>query len=150
MKCPSLSFLITLGWKSIFFNIQIPTPTCFYRPFAWKIVSHTFTMRKYVSFSLRWFSCKQKSVGSCLCSQSISLCPFIGEFSPLMLREIKEKELLLSFIFLLKLGFCSCGCLLLGLLKDYFLAFLWYSFCPYVGVFPLLSFEGLDSREYIV
>jgi hypothetical protein len=26
MKCPSLSFLLTLGWKSILFDIRMPTP----------------------------------------------------------------------------------------------------------------------------
>ena len=67
----------------------------------------------------------------------------LGELSPLILRDIKEKYLLLPVVIfcllfvlfgfvvllllllllLLELGFCSYGCLLLGLLKDYFLAF---------------------------
>ena len=34
MKCPSLSFLITLGWKSILFDIRMATQACFFRPFA--------------------------------------------------------------------------------------------------------------------
>jgi hypothetical protein len=42
-------------------------------------------------FSLRCVSCKQQNVGSCLCSQSVSLRLFIGELSPLILRDIKEK-----------------------------------------------------------
>jgi hypothetical protein len=33
----------------------------------------------------------QQNVGSCLCSQSVRLCLFTGELSPLILREIKEK-----------------------------------------------------------
>jgi hypothetical protein len=44
-----------------------------------------------MSLSLRWVSCRQQNDGSYLCSQSISLCLFIGELSPLMLREIKGK-----------------------------------------------------------
>ena len=36
-----------------------------------------------------------------------------------------------------------------GLLKDYCLAFLRYSFPPCVGVFHLLSFEGLDLLKDI-
>jgi hypothetical protein len=40
---------------------------------------------------------------------------------------------------LLELRFCSCGCLLLGVLKHYFLG---CSFLPCVEVFPLLSFKG--------
>ena len=70
--------------------------------------------------------CQANFTGLCVaCSQSISLCLFIGELSPLMLIEIKEKYLLLPVIFVvfLKFGFCSYGYLLLGLLKDYFLAF---------------------------
>jgi hypothetical protein len=35
-----------------------------------------------------------------------------------MLREFKEKKLLCPVIFVVKVGFCSCGCLPLGLLKD--------------------------------
>jgi hypothetical protein len=38
MKCPSLSFLMTLGWKLILLDIRMATPACFFRPFAWKIV----------------------------------------------------------------------------------------------------------------
>jgi hypothetical protein len=33
----------------------------------------------------------QQNVASCLRSQSVSLCLFIGELSPLILRDIKEK-----------------------------------------------------------
>jgi hypothetical protein len=47
------------------------------------------------------------------------------------------------------LGFCSCVCLLLGLLKDYVL-FLGSSFSPCAGIFPLLSFEGLGLWKDIV
>jgi hypothetical protein len=45
MKCSSLSFLITLGWKSILFDIRMATPACFFWPFAWKIVFQLFTLR---------------------------------------------------------------------------------------------------------
>ena len=119
MKCPSLSFLITLGWKSILFDIRMATPACFFRPFAWKIVFQPFTLRQCLSFSLRWVSCKQQDVGSCLCSQSVCLCLLIGEQNPLILR--KSNCCFLLFL-LLELAFCFCGCLLFGLLRDYFLA----------------------------
>ena len=69
----------------------------------------------------------QQNIGSCLHNQSVSLCLFTGELSPLILRDIKEEALIFPvflFLFLLlELEFCSCGYLLLGLLKDYFLAF---------------------------
>ena len=34
MKWPSLSFLITLGKKSILFDIRMAVPACFFGPFA--------------------------------------------------------------------------------------------------------------------
>jgi hypothetical protein len=117
MKCSSLSFLMTLGWKSILFNIRMATPAYFFRPFAWKIVFQPFILRYWLSFSLRWVSCKQENVGSCLCSQSVSLCLFIGELSPLILRDIKEKSLLLPIIFVVKVG----------------ILFLWLSSFRFVG-----------------
>ena len=63
-----------------------------------------------------------------------SLCLFIGELSPLMLRDIKEyriKEYRIELrnsdccsLLLLMLFLCLCGFLLLDLMKeDYFLAF---------------------------
>ena len=50
----------------------------------------------------------QQNVGSCLCNQSVSLCLFIGEMSPLILRDVKEKLLLLPVIFVVIVG-SSCG-----------------------------------------
>ena len=57
-----------------------------------------------MSVSLRWVSCMQQNVGSCLCNQSISLCLFTGELSSLILRDIKEKSLLLPVIFVARVG----------------------------------------------
>jgi hypothetical protein len=42
VKCPSLSFLITLDWKSTLFNISMATLACFFGPFAWKLVFPVF------------------------------------------------------------------------------------------------------------
>ena len=44
-KCPSLSFLITFGWKFTLFDIRIATPACFLGPFAWKFFSQPFILR---------------------------------------------------------------------------------------------------------
>ena len=76
--------------------------------------------------SLRQVSCMQQNIGSFLPNQSLSLCLFTGELSSLILRDIKEEALIfpvLLLLLLLELEFYSCGYLLLGLLKDYFLAF---------------------------
>jgi hypothetical protein len=47
----------------------------------------------------------QQNVGTCLRSQSVSLCLFIRELSPLIIRDITEKYLLLAVIFVVSL--CS-------------------------------------------
>ena len=39
-----------------------------------------------------------------VCLASLLVCLFIGELSPLMLREIKERKLLLPVIFVVKVG----------------------------------------------
>ena len=64
----------------------------------------------------------QQKVGSCLCNQTVSLCVFIGELSPFILRDIKEKSLLLPVIFVARFGILFMW-LSLGFSKDYFLAF---------------------------
>ena len=49
---------------------------------------------------LRCVSCKQQNVGSCLRIPSHSLCLFIGELSPLTLRDINDQGLLTPVTFL--------------------------------------------------
>ena len=102
MKCPSLSFLITFGWKLIWFDIRMATSACFGGLFAWNIVFQPSTLRQCLSLCLRCVSCIQQNAGSCLYVQSVSLCLFIGEWSPLMLRDIKKKWLLLPVIFVVR------------------------------------------------
>jgi hypothetical protein len=46
----------------------------------------------------------QQNVESCLYSQSVFLFLFIGELSPLMLRDILEKRLLLPVTFIVRGG----------------------------------------------
>jgi hypothetical protein len=46
----------------------------------------------------------QQNIGSCLRMQFVSLCLFIGELRPLMLRDIKEKRSLLPLIFVVRGG----------------------------------------------
>jgi hypothetical protein len=63
-------------------------------------------------------------MGPFLCNQSVNLCLFIGDLSPLIIRDIKEKSLLLPVIFVIRVGiFVHVAIFFSGLLKDYFLAF---------------------------
>ena len=93
----------------------------------------------------------QKNVESCLRSQSFSLYLFIGELNPLILRDIKEKLLLLPVIFVSKVGilflYLSSFSFAKGLLSCFFLG---CSFPPCVSVFHLLYFVGLDLWKYIM
>ena len=98
MQCPSPSFLITFGWKSILLDIRMATPACFLGPFAWKLFFPTFYFEGISVFD-SVFSCMQQNAGSWLHIQSVGLCPFIGELSPLMLRDIRDQWLLLPVIF---------------------------------------------------
>jgi hypothetical protein len=106
----------------------VATPACFLGPFVWKIVFQPFTLRYCLSLSLRQVSCMQQKVGSCLCYHSVSLCLFIGELSPLILRDIKEKSLLLPVIFVVRVGILFMWLSSLDLLKDYFLGFFFFFF----------------------
>jgi hypothetical protein len=99
IKCPSLSFLKTLGWNSILFNIRMATPACFlenyFLAFYSKVVS-LFVPKVGIRYAAK--------NGSCLYNQSISLPLFIGGLSPLILRDIKEKSLLFPVIFVVRIG----------------------------------------------
>jgi hypothetical protein len=44
-----------------------------------------------MSLLLRCISCMQQNAGSCFHIHSVSLCPFIEELSPLILRDIKDQ-----------------------------------------------------------
>ena len=99
IKCPSPSLLIDFSLKSVLLDIRMATPTCFLGPFAWKTLSQPFTLSRCLSLWLRCVSCKQQNVGSCFHIQSLSLCLFIGELSPLILNDINYQWLLTLVIY---------------------------------------------------
>ena len=99
MKCPSPSLLIDFSLKSILLDIRTAIPCCFLGPFAWKTFFQPFTLSRCLSLWLRCVSRKQQSVGSCCRIQSLSLCLFIGELSPLILNDINDQWLLTPVIF---------------------------------------------------
>ena len=111
MKCPSPSLLIDFSLKSILLDIRMATPPCFLGPFAWKTFSQSFTLSRFLSLWLRCVSCKQQNVGYSFRIQSLSLCLFIGELSPLILSDINDQWLLtpviIFFVFLFN-RVCMC------------------------------------------
>ena len=133
-----MSFPICFGWKSILLDIRMATPVCFLWLFSWK----TFFPARYAEVMFIIVAevcfCMQQNDESCLCIQSVSLCLFIGELSPLMLRDINDQWLLVPNILLLVL--CVCVILFFWACCEMinFLCFLEYSFPPCVGVFLLV------------
>ena len=65
----------------------------------------------------------QQNVETCLHNQSLSLFFFIKGIEYIDIKNIKENPCCFLLFLLLEFEFCSCGYLLLGLLKDYFFAF---------------------------
>ena len=101
IECPSLSFFMVFVLKSILSVRSIATPAFLSFPFAWNFFHH-FSFNLYVSFALKWFSCRQHIVGSCFIGQSATLCLLIGAFSPLTFKLIIVRY---DFIAILNLVF---------------------------------------------
>ena len=71
-----VSFLIAcnLLYFNVYFDTRIATPAFFCFPFAWNIFFHPLTFSLYVSWGLKWVSCRQHIYGSHFCIHSTSLC----------------------------------------------------------------------------
>jgi hypothetical protein len=104
MKCPSLSFLITFAWKFSLFDITMATPACFLGPFAWKKI---FSLLLWDSVCLcHWgaFPVCSKMLAPVYISSLLVYIYIFFNWGILMLRNIKEKWLLLPDIFVIKGG----------------------------------------------
>ena len=88
MYCPSLSLVIFFILRSILSDMRIATPAFFYFPYAWNIFFHPLTFRLYMSWGLKWVSCRQHIYRSCLCIPSASLCLLVGAFNQFTFKEI--------------------------------------------------------------
>ena len=56
--------------------------------FASNTFFHFLTFSLYVSLDLMWVFCRQHIHGSCFWVHSASLCPFVGAFSPFIVKVI--------------------------------------------------------------
>ena len=112
-----------------------------------KLFSNLFLWGSVCLLSLKWVSCMQQNAKSSLPIQSFSLCLLLGKLSSLLLRDIKEKWLLLPVIFVVRGRNMFLWLSSLGLLKDYFLDFLESSF-PLCWCFPsiILCRAGFVGR----
>ena len=68
--------------------MRIATLAFFCFPFAWNIFFHPLTFSLYVSWGLKWVSCKQDIYGSYFCIPSASLCLLVGAFNPFLFKVI--------------------------------------------------------------
>ena len=68
--------------------MRIATPAFFCFPFAWNIFFHLLTFSLYVSWGLKWVSCRQHIYGSCFCIHSTSLCLSVEAFNPFTFKVI--------------------------------------------------------------
>ena len=111
---------MALVLKSILSEMSAATLTFLSFPFTWNIsFYHCLTFILNVSFALRWVSCRQYIVGSCVFLQATTLCLSTGAFSPFTYKVIIDKYVfiaILNFVFQLILCFyfipfvCVCLC----------------------------------------
>jgi hypothetical protein len=95
---------ISVSIESIFFDIRIFTTACFLGSFAWKLFSNILLWGSVCHCHLGEFLVWSKMLGPVYISCLLVYVFFLGELSPLMLRDTKEKWLLLPVIFLVRGG----------------------------------------------
>ena len=142
---------------SILSNISIATPAFLSCTLAWNIFSQPLTFNLYVSFALRWVSCRQQIEGFCFFMQSATLCLLIGSFFHWHLTcllidtyllhfkpccPVDSVFLLCYFLFLVELFPLFCACVL------FFLAFCEYMFWFWFVV--ALFFKYVNTFLYLL
>ena len=88
MLCHSLSLVIFSMLMSSLSYMRIATPAFFCFPFAWNLFFYPLTFSLYVSWGLKWVSCRQHIYGSCFCIHSAIVCLLVGVFNPFTFKVI--------------------------------------------------------------
>ena len=102
--CSVLPYLVIFFiLRSVLSDMKTATPAFFCFPFEWNIFSHPLTFSLYVSWGLKWVSCRQHIYGSCFCIHSASLCLLFGAFNPFTFKVIIVIYVLIA-IFLIVQG----------------------------------------------
>ena len=86
--------------------MRIDNPAFFCFPFAWNIFFYPLTFSLYVSWGLRWVSCRQHIYGSCFCIHSASLCPLIGACNPFTFKVIIDVYISIAIFLIVGGWFC--------------------------------------------
>ena len=106
MQCPSLCLVIFFILRSALSDMRIATPAFFCFPFAWTIVFCPLTFSLYVSWGLKWVSCRQHIYGSCFCIHSSSLRLLVGAFNPCTCKVIIDTYVPVQFSLIVWGWFC--------------------------------------------
>ena len=67
--------------RSILSDMRITSPALVCFPFAWNIFFRPLIFSLYVSWGLKWVSCRQHIYGSCFCVYSASPCFLVRAFN---------------------------------------------------------------------
>ena len=147
-----VSFLISynllfffLFLRSILSVMKLATPAFFFFPFASNIFFHPITFSLYVSWGLKWVSCRQHVYGSCFCIHSASLCLLIGAFNPFFKKQLLMYIYLLPFFKLFGVDFVDLFSSLAFL--DYITPF---SICCKAGLVVLNSLSFCLSLKLLI
>ena len=113
--------------KSILSDMSVATPAFLSCLLAWNIFPYPFTFNLYVSFVLRWVSCRQHIEGFCLFIHSATLCLLIGAFSPLTFKVIIDRWLFIAI-------WTSCSSWFYGspFFLSFFLSFFFVGWSPVI------------------
>ena len=104
-----VSFFISCN--PLYFNVYFvwyedATPAFFCSPFAFNIFFHTLSFNLYVSWGLKWVSCRQHIYGSCLCIHSASLCLLVGVFNPFTFKVIIDIYVPIAIVLIVWSWYC--------------------------------------------
>ena len=125
--------------------MRIATPAFFCFSFAWNISFHPLTFGLYVSWGLKWVSCRQRIYGSYFCIHSASLCLLVGAFNPFTFKVIIDIYVSIA-IFLNCLGWILYLFFLLTFL-DYISPF---NVCCKAGFVVLNSLNFCFSEKFFI
>ena len=104
--CSVLLYLFWYSLSSIFSDMSFATPAFFGFSFAWNIFCHPFTFSLYVSWGLKWVSCRQYIYGSCFCIHSASLCLLGGACNPFTFKVIINIYVSIAIFLIVWSRFC--------------------------------------------
>ena len=115
VKVDSLVFFLLIGWKlsdfhhweiNMLSDMRIAFPSFFFFTFVWNVVFYPLTFSLYVSWGLKWISCRQNIYGSCFCIRSVSLCLLVGEFNPFTFKVIIDIYVPIAIFLIVWSWFC--------------------------------------------